>query len=649
MSENRTHLDPDESREMAEASRQTEWAAPSFAAELFMGRFRPELVHPFPEQDPADRAEGDAFLAELGAFLRERVDPVAIDRDEEVPDDVLRGLIDMGAFGMKIPREYGGLGLSQLNYNRAVALVASHCASTAVWLSAHQSIGVPQPIRLFGTEEQKKKFLPRLARGAISGFALTEPEVGSDPAAMATTAVPSEDGREWILNGEKLWCTNGLVAELLVVMARTPSKVVRGRERKQVTAFIVETDSPGFERVDRCLFLGIRAISNGLIRFRDVRVPAENVLGGEGRGLKIALETLNTGRLTLPAAGVGMARQCLQISRRWAGERVQWGAPIGKHEAVAAKLARMASHTFAMQALSDYASGLASRGGADIRLEAAFAKLFSSETALRIAEDAMQIRAGRGYEREESLARRGETPYPIERIYRDARINTLVEGTSEIMRLFIAREALDPHLKKAGALVNPRSSWKEKSRSLGSALRFYPGWYASLWFGLQEAAPAGVPSELGGHVRFVRRASRRLARGLFHAMIRVGPALERRQKLLGRFVDVGADLLAMSATISNAATGRGGGIAGNGPVELADHFCRCARQRIGDAFRGVRHNTDRADRAVARRVLEDRYGWLEEGIVVACPEETGDGSPVAEGEEAAAGDPVAGAGTAGAP
>ncbi len=630
----------DESRDLAEASRETEWNAPSFGSELFLGNFRPDLIFPFPEQDADDRAEGDAFCAKLERFLSENVDAERIDREQEVPEHVLKGLVEMGAFGMKIPKEYGGLGFSQLNYNRAVALVASHCASTAVWLSAHQSIGVPQPLRLFGTEEQKRKYLPRLATGAISGFALTEPGVGSDPANMATTAELSEDGTEWILNGEKLWCTNGLAADILIVMAKTPDRVVNGEPRKQISAFIVEMDSPGIEKPHRCRFLGIRAIANGVLRFRDVRVPAENLLGGEGRGLKIALVTLNTGRLTLPAAAVGGAKQCLQIARRWAGEREQWGRPVGKHEAGASKLSWIASHTFAMEAVSDCASGLSVRGGADIRLEAAMAKLFNSVISERVADLTLQIRGGRGYEQEKSLEERGEIPFPVERIYRDVRINTIVEGTTDVMHLFIAREALDPHLGKAGALVMPGSSAAEKWKSLVSAVAFYPGWYVTRWIGGTGGIPADVPTELGGHLRWLSRTSRRLARTLFHSMVLVGPALERRQELLARYVEIGVELFAMACTVSRAASRMKTDGRDRSPVELADHFCRVARRRVAAHFHAARSNDDRSAVRVAKGVLDRRYDWLEQGILTACPEgeaavgSTTAGSPASRSSEA---------------
>jgi hypothetical protein len=601
--------------EVAEAARETGWTKPSFVARLFDGALDWRLIHPYPVQSEEDRRVGDAFLEKLGAFLRDHLDPDEVDRTGLIPEKVYDGLAAMGCFAMKIPKEYGGLGLSQTNYNRAVALVASFCGSTAVLLSAHQSIGVPQPLLLFGTPEQKRKYLPRFAKArTISAFALTEIDVGSDPARMTTTATPVDNGEAYLINGQKLWCTNGPIADVLIVMAQTPPQVVRGKERKQITAFIVEKNMPGFEVVHRCRFMGLHGIQNGLVRFRDVKVPKENILWGLGQGLKLALITLNTGRLTVPAATTSMAKLCLKIVRGWAAERQQWGQEIGRHEAIASKIAAMAATTFAMESVSGLVSSMADEHKVDMRLEAAMSKLFCTEAAWRIADDTVQIRGGRGYETADSLRGRGETPIPAERILRDARINLIIEGTSEIMHLFIAREAMDKHLRLALPVLSPRTSFGGKLAAAVKAAAHYALWYPGLWLPAGVSAD-GVPAVLRGHLGFVARAGRRLGRNLFHAMAVYGPKLERRQQVLFRLVNIGTDLFAMAATIARAAH-----LAGKEPgaVTLGDLFCRLARGRIEREWSALWRNDDARVYAAGIEVLEGKHAWLEKGILDAA-------------------------------
>ncbi|TVL94392.1 acyl-CoA dehydrogenase family protein [Streptomyces sp. SAJ15] len=606
-----------EARQVAEAAREQAWRKPSFAKELFLGRFRLDLIHPHPSPAPDDVRRGEEFLAKLRDFCETRIDPVRIEREARIPDETIEGLKELGALGMKIDTKYGGLGLTQVYYNKALALVGSVSPAIGALLSAHQSIGVPQPLKQFGTQEQKETYLPRCARTDISAFLLTEPDVGSDPARLATVAVPDgEDG--YILDGVKLWTTNGVVADLLVVMARVPTSE---GHRGGITAFVVEADSEGVTVENRNAFMGLRGIENGVTRFHRVKVPAANRIGPEGAGLKIALTTLNTGRLSLPAMCAGAGKWCLKIAREWSAAREQWGKPIARHEAVGAKISFIAATTFALEAVLDLASQMADEDRNDIRIEAALAKLYGSELAWRMADELVQIRGGRGFETAASLAARGERAVPAEQMLRDMRINRIFEGSTEIMHLLIAREAVDAHLSVAGDLIDPDKSFAEKRRAVAKAGGFYARWLPGLVTGpgqlpraYAEFNPAGH-RDLSGHLRYVERSARKLARSTFYAMSRWQGRMETKQGFLGRIVDIGAELFAMSAACVRAEKLRGEGDHGTEAYQLADVFCRQARIRADELFARLWTNTDDLDRTIVAGVMSGSYGWLEEGVL----------------------------------
>ncbi len=608
-----TQVTEEQARALAEESRESGWDKPSFAKELFLGRFPLELIHPLPRPSDAEEARSKAFLGRLREFLG-TVDGSVIERDAQIPDEYVKGLAELGCFGIKIPSEYGGLNMSQVGYNRALMMVSTVHPSLGALLSAHQSIGVPEPLKLAGSPEQKRKFLPRCAAGAVSAFLLTEPDVGSDPARLASTATPIEDGQAYELEGVKLWTTNGVVAELLVVMARVPKS---DGHRGGISAFVVEADSPGITVERRNKFMGVRGIENGVTRLHRVRVPAENLIGREGDGLKIALTTLNAGRLALPALVTGASKWSLKIAREWSGERVQWGKPVGKHEAVAGKLAFMAATTYALDAVLELAGQMADEGRNDIRIEAALAKLWSSEMADQIVDELLQIRGGRGYETAESLAARGERAVPVEQVVRDLRINRIFEGSSEIMRLLIAREAVDAHLTAAGDLANPKADLRQKASAAAGASGFYAKWLPKLVFGEGQRPTAYREfGALATHLRFVERSSRKLARNTFYGMARWQAGLEQKQGFLGRVVDIGAELFAMSAVCVRAEAQRVADPAeGKQAYELADAFCQQATLRVEALFHALWTNTDGVDVRLANDVLDGRYAWLEEGIL----------------------------------
>ena len=604
----------EQSKEIAEASREADWTKPSFGKQLFLGSFQPELIHPQPETAPEMRQKGEAFLVRLRAFLVEHVDPLQIEADAKIPGHVIDGLKELGALGMKIPEEYGGLGMTQVYYNKALALVGTWHSSLATLLSAHQSIGLPEPLRMFGSEEQKREWLPKVARTHVSAFLLTEPDVGSDPARMTTAAVPTPDGRGYEISGVKLWATNGVIADVVIVMAVVP----RTEESKGgITAFIVPCDTPGITIEARNAFMGLRGIENSLTRFDTVYVPRENIVGGLGKGLKLALATLNTGRLSLPAIAAANTKHALKISREWAKERKQWGRPIGEHDPVAQHLAFVTGTAFGLEAVVDVSSRLADDKANDFRIEAALAKLYGSELGWLAVDTMMQIRGGRSYETAASLKARGEKAVPAEQMLRDMRINRIFEGSTEIMHLLIAREAVDQHLSVAGDLLDPKTPLADKAKAAVDAGKFYAGWLPTLVTG--EGQKPGAFAEFGSlakHMRYVERSSRKLARSTFGLMGRHQASLERKGALLGRVVDIGAELYAISCAVVYAQT-----IAREHPerresaFELAELFAKQARGRAEARFSELFSNDDAAQYQTAQKVLGGEFTWFEENVL----------------------------------
>ena len=603
----------EESKKIAEASRQTDWKLPSFGRELFLGHFRLDLIHPQPPLDRAVVEEGEALMERVKTFMLEHVDPMQIERDGKLPDELLKAVKESGLLGMKIPKEYGGMGLGQYYYNKVLCYMVTYCASLAVLISAHQSIGLPQPLNMFGSDEQKREWLPKLATDHISAFLLTEPEVGSDPARLSTAAIPTEDGSGYLLNGTKLWATNGPVADVVVVMAKVPKSE---GHRGGISAFICPMNQEGITMVSRNEFMGLRGLENSLTTFENVFLPKSSLVAREGDGLRIALTTLNTGRLSVPAMCMAASKYSLKIAREFGVERRQWGQSIGKHDAVAQQLAFVAGSTFGLEAMVDVASRLADNKRNDIRIEAALAKLYGSELGWQAVDAMIQIRGGRAYETAESLHRRGERAYPAEQLMRDLRINRIFEGSSEIMRLMIAREAVDQHLHVAGDLLTSKNAG-DMAKAGAKAGKFYAKWFPALTVGEGQNPQAYQEfGKLAKHLRYVERHSRKLARTTFYLMGRYQGRLEQKGALLGRVVDIGAELFVMACAVVHADTiRREQPQRGNEARELADLFCHQARRRVDALFSEIWSNDDDFQYKKAQDVIKGRHLWFEHDVL----------------------------------
>ncbi len=418
-----------------------------FAKGLYFGQYFNAKLPPYPQLDADPRT--NRAVADLQAFCQQEIDPVAIDRNAEIPDSVIRGLGWLGVLGACLPKEYGGGGFSQSAYCRLIEVLGSRCGSTALFVNAHHSIG-PRALVLFGTPEQQARYLPKLSSGEwLSAFALTEPEAGSDAANVQTTAMPTPDGKGYLLNGEKRWITNGGIAQVLTVMARTP---VAGGTDSKITAFVVTPDMPGFELVEKRMpKCGVRGTATSRLAFRDMFVPSENVLGQIGKGLKVALTVLDFGRTTFGASCTGAAKFCVERAVGHALTRVQFQQPLANFELVKEKIAYMSAGVFAMEAATFQTAALIDAGHEDYMLETAMLKVFSTDVLWRIVNDTIQIFGGKAYFTDE----------PYERMMRDARINMIGEGANDVLRAFIALVGMrDVGLELKGVLEAARHPWK---------------------------------------------------------------------------------------------------------------------------------------------------------------------------------------------
>jgi alkylation response protein AidB-like acyl-CoA dehydrogenase len=539
-----------------------------FAKALFFGHFNAPLVFPYPQIRPEERQTVAAAVEAVRRFTMEKMDPPAIDRNADIPPDVIKGLAELGVLGMTAPVAYGGRGFSQLGYCRIMEIIGGRCASTAVFVNAHHSIGI-RALLLFGTEEQRGRWLPSLVSGReLAAFALTEPEAGSDAANVQTRATPTPDGKTYLLTGEKRYITNGAIARVLTVMARTP---VPGSNETKVTAFLVTPDMLGFEVVEaRMPKCGIRGTATSRLAFHDMPVPAENVLGQVGKGLRVALTVLDFGRTTFGASCTGAAKTCLQAAVRHARSRVQFKQTLSEFELVKKKIAYMAAHAFAMEATVSQCASFIDRGAEDYMLETAMLKVWSTEALWQIVNDTIQIYGGQAY----------FTNEPFERMMRDARINQIGEGANDVLKAFIAIVGMKP---VADRLLGVRNAFSHVLRDFGTIWTFgrkqVESWLTTPSIPVQSEALRAEAHELGKRVGEFGRA-------IQGVLIRHRESILERQYVQERIAEAACELYASSCTLSRLDSLLAHGNGQDQPAELARdeqagrYFLRLADRRI---------------------------------------------------------------------
>jgi alkylation response protein AidB-like acyl-CoA dehydrogenase len=564
-----------------------------FAKGLFFGHFNAPLVFPYPALRREEDEEASRVVAEVRRYCDEHIDPAAIDRDAKIPDAVVAGLGRLGVLGATAPKEHGGLGLSQLANTRVMEVIGGHDAAVGVFVNAHHSIGI-RALLLFGTDEQKRRFLPPLARGEqLGAFALTEPEAGSDASNVQTTAVPTPDGQAYVLNGTKRWITNGGIAKVLTVMARTPG--AGADKKKEITAFLVTPDMPGFEVLEaRMPKMGIRGTATGRLAFKDVRVPKQNILGSVGKGLKIALTVLDFGRTTFGACCTGAAKVCLRAAAAHAKKRVQFQQPIAEFELVKKKIAYAAAHAFAMEAVVTQCAAFIDGGSHDYMLETAMLKVWSTEALWNIVNDTVQIFGGKAFFTDE----------PYERMLRDARLNQIGEGANDVLRAFIAMVGIKPlvdHLQPViQAMQHP---WRDLGTLLSFGGRHLMKNFTTPDVPVQSQKLRGAARELGKRVRDFHL-------GVMAMLRQHREGILFKQYVQERLADAACELYASSCALSRLdhllTLGNGNPQDAARDVTAGRYYLKLADRRVRQCLAALADNDDAATTEAADAALS-RY------------------------------------------